>query len=486
MANTRTDSGGSSWREKWQQLTRTSAGAPDEALHLDRSLSTFAVLLLAVGSVIGTGIFVILGVVIPIAGPAVVLSFILAGFACLLSGLSYAEIASSLPSSGSVYSYAYASVGELVAWIVGWCLILEYGVGVAAVSVGWSEYLNEGLQQAFGVTVPAALSYSPASGGIINLPAVVLVLGMAAVVSIGVKESARVNAALVLTKLVLIVVFLGIAFMGFNSANLHPFLPLGVAGVLAAAGKLVFAYAGFDAAAVAGAESKNPRKAIPIAIVGALTLITVIYTLVGLAAVGAWPWQQFEGAGGEAALAKIVQDVSGQAWTSEIISVGAIIAIISVVLALLYTLSRIIFTMSRDGLLPKRFGSISPRTRTPTFATWSLAGVLALLAAFIPLDDLAAAISLGTLVAFSIVSIAVLVLRRTRPDLPRLFRVPGGPVIPVIAVVINLVLMLSLPMATWIVFVVWLVIGLAIYYFYSRHRSIIGPGRATSTSGEPG
>lgn len=443
-------------------------------------------LLLAVGSVIGTGIFVILGVVIPIAGPAVVLSFILAGFACLLSGLSYAEIASSLPSSGSVYSYAYASVGELVAWIVGWCLILEYGVGVAAVSVGWSEYLNEGLQQAFGVTVPTALSYSPASGGVLNLPAVILVLGMAAVVSVGVKESARVNAALVLTKLLLIAIFLGIAFMGFDSANLHPFLPLGVAGVLAAAGKLVFAYAGFDAAAVAGAESKNPRKAIPIAIVGALTLITVIYTLVGLAAVGAWPWQQFEGTGGEAALAKIVQDVSGQAWTSEIISVGAIIAIISVVLALLYTLSRIIFTMSRDGLLPKRFGALSPRTRTPTFATWSLAGVLALLAAFIPLDDLAAAISLGTLVAFSIVSIAVLVLRRTSPDLPRLFRVPGGPVIPVVAVVINLVLMLSLPVATWIVFVVWLVIGLAVYFFYSRHRSIIGPGNGTSTSGEPG
>lgn len=463
------------WRDRWQQFLRTSDGAQaDPEMHLDRSLSTFSVLLLAVGSVIGTGIFVILGVVIPLAGPAVVLSFVLAGVACLMSGLSYAEVASSLPSSGSVYSYAYASVGELIAWIVGWCLILEYGVGVAAVSVGWSEYLNEGLTQAFGVAIPAELSNGPADGGIVNLPAAVLVLAMAVVVSVGVKESARFNAILVIIKILLIALFLVITFTGFQSSNLHPFMPLGVAGVLAAAGKLIFAYAGFDAAAVAGAESKNPRKAVPVAIVGALTLITIIYTLVGLAAVGAWPWQQFEGSGGEAALAKIVQQVSGQAWTSEIISVGAIIAIISVVLALLYTLSRIIFTMSRDGLLPAKLGTLSPRTKTPLYSTWLLAGFLAVLAALVPLEDLAAAISLGTLVAFSVVNVAVLVLRRTRPELERLFKVPFGPVIPIAAVILNIVLMIEMPHATWIAFTIWLVGGLLVYFFYSRHRSVAG------------
>lgn len=461
------------WRTRWQEYTRTSDGAQATGeVRLNRSLSTFTVLLLAVGSVIGTGIFVILGVVIPIAGPAVVISFVLAGIACLMSGLAYAEVASTLPSSGSVYSYAYASVGELAAWIVGWCLILEYGVGIAAVSVGWSEYLNAGLQNAFGWEIPNAISYAPADGGVINLPAMVLVLTMAAVVSMGVKESARINAVLVMTKIALIGLFLFIAFQGFQSENLSPFLPLGVAGVLAASGKLIFAYAGFDAAAVAGAESKNPKKAIPIAIVGALSLITVIYTLVGLAAVGAWPWQRFEGTGGEAALANIVQEVSGKAWTAQIISVGAIIAIISVVLALLYTLSRIIYTMSRDGMLPPRFARLSKRTNTPTYSTWVLAGFLALLAAFVPLEELAAAISLGTLVAFSVVNVSVLVLRKTRPELPRLFRVPGGPVIPILALCLNAVLIVTMPGATWIAFSIWLVAGIFFYFLYSRHRSV--------------
>lgn len=463
-----------SWRVLLDQISRRNPGVEPDGNELKKSLSTSSVLLLAIGSVIGTGIFVILGVVVPIAGPAVVLSFILAGIACLVSGLSYAELASTLPSSGSVYSYAYASVGELTAWIVGWCLILEYGVGIAAVSVGWAEYLNAGLQQAFGVQIPYALSNGPSEGGVINLPAAFLVLAMAAVVSFGVKESARVNSILVLTKLALIALFVGITVTGFNSENLTPFMPFGIAGVLAAAGKLIFAYAGFDAAAVAGAEAKNPKRAVPIAIVGALSLITVIYTVVALVAVGAMPWQDFEGSGGEAALATIVQQVSGQAWTAEIISIGAIIAIISVVLALLYTLSRIIFTMSRDGLLPKKLGSVSPRTHTPVFSTWVLAGFLAVLAALVPLAELAAAISLGTLVAFGVVNVAVIVLRRTEPDMERKFRVPGGPVLPVIGLLLNIILVVTIPGATWIAFSIWFVLGVIMYFAYSRHRSKLG------------
>ena len=468
-------------RSLWAELTRISDGQPadDQAAGgaLRRSLSTTSVLLLAVGSVIGTGIFVILGVVVPLAGPAVVLSFIIAGFVCLLSGLSYAEVASSLPSSGSVYSYAFASVGEFAAWVVGWCLILEYGVGIAAVSVGWAEYLNEGLKQAFGFQIPESLSASPQSGGVINLPAMLLVLVMAAIVSAGVKESARVNAALVVVKLALVVMFIVITATGVESANLTPFMPLGIAGVLAAASKLVFAYAGFDAAAVAGAEAKNPKRAVPVAIVGALALITVLYTAVALVAVGARPWEQFNGDGGEAVLAQIVQQVSGQAWTSEIISIGAIIAIISVVLALLYTLSRIIFTMSRDGLLPKRLGTLSKRSHTPVLSTWLLAGVLALMAAFVLLNELAAAISLGTLVAFTVVNIAVLAIRRNRPDLKPGFRVPFGPVIPILAIILNIVLIANLPLTTWIAFTIWLIVGLLVYWFYSRHRSLANPNR---------
>ena len=456
----------------WRELLRTSDGANAEPeVHLERSLSTVVVLLLAVGSVIGTGIFVIMGVVVPLAGPAVVLAFVLAGIACLLSGLCYAEVASSLPSSGSVYSYAYASVGELVAWVVGWCLILEYGVGIAAVSVGWAEYLNEGLQELFGVQLPHELSASPQQGGVINLPAFLLVITMAAVVSIGVKESARVNAGLVVVKLLLIGMFIVITLTGFEAANLSPFLPLGVAGVLAAAGKLIFAYAGFDAAAVAGAESRNPRRAVPIAILGALSLITIIYSLVAFAAVAARPWEEFEGQGGEAALAQIVAEVSGQSWPSVLLSVGAIVSIISVVLALLYTVSRIIYTMSRDGLLPRKLGTLSPRSRTPVFSTWVLAVFLACLAAVIPLEELAAAISLGTLVAFGVVAVSVLVLRRARPELDRPFRIPLGPVIPLTALTLNIVLAASLPWPTWLAFGIWLLVGLVIYFRYGRHRS---------------
>lgn len=456
----------------WRELLRTSDGAnTDPGLHLNRSLSTVSVLLLAVGSVIGTGIFVIMGVVVPLAGPAVVIAFVLAGIACLLSGLCYAEIASSLPSSGSVYSYAYASVGELVAWVVGWCLILEYGVGIAAVSVGWAEYLNEGLQELFGFQLPQALSASPQQGGVVNLPAFLLVITMAGVVSVGVKESARVNAGLVVVKLLLIGMFIVITLTGFQAANLSPFLPLGVAGVLAAAGKLIFAYAGFDAAAVAGAESRNPHRAVPIAILGALSLITVIYALVAFAAVSARPWEEFEGQGGEAALAQIVAEVSGQSWPSVLLSVGAIVSIISVVLALLYTLSRIIFTMSRDGLLPARLGTLSPRTRTPVFSTWLLAGFLACLAALVPLAELAAAISLGTLVAFGVVAVAVLALRRSRPELYRPFRIPLGPVIPLAALTLNVILAVNLPWPTWVAFGVWLAAGLVVYFRYGRHRA---------------
>lgn len=455
----------------YAQFLRTSEGSEPTHEGLARTLGVPSVLLLSIGAVIGTGIFVILGVVVPLAGPAVVVSFALAGVASLLSGLCYAEIASTLPSSGSVYSYAYASVGELIAWVVGWCLVLEYGAGVAAVSVGWSQYLVEGLHSIFGITLPEEFTNSPINGGFVDLPALLLVLAIAFVLTLGAKESARLNAALVVLKIALLALFVVITIQGFSTSNLNPFVPLGIAGVMAASSKLVFAYAGFDAAAVAGAESKNPKRTVPIAIIGGLIIVMVMYVVVALVAVAAVPWQEFIGSGGEAALAQIANQVAGAQWPGQIISAGAVLTIMTVVLASLYTLSRLLYTMSRDGLLPKKFASLSPKRKTPVFSTWSLAWILALLAGFVPLDDLAAAISLGTLVAFCTVAVAVMVLRKRKPDLKREFRLKGGPTIPILALCVNVALIISIPHVTWIAFTLWLIAGLLLYWFYGRRKS---------------
>lgn len=456
----------------WSRSLRTVEREPDARLSAD--LGTWSVMLLAIGSVVGTGVFVILGVAVPIAGQAVFISFLVAGIVCMLSGLSYAELASTLPSSGSVYSYAYASIGEGLAWLVGWCFILEYCIGLSAVSVGWSDYLVQGVQQVTGWTIPVQISAAPAAGGIIDLPAMAVILVGAFVVWRGVQESARANALLVLLKLVLLAFFCVIAFSAFDPANLQPLFATGIVGMLAASSQLIFAYNGFDAAAVAGGEARNPRRAIPLAIMGALSAITVVYVLVALAAVGAWPWQRFSGPDGDAALTLIAGQVSGSALVENAMSIGIVIAIISTILAGIYTLSRVVFSMSNDGLLPRTLARVSPRTRTPATATWVLASFIAVLAGLVPLDTLASAVSLGTLLIFIVVNVSVLVLRRSRPDLPRGFRIPLGPVLPLLAIAVNLYLMSRLRASTWIMFTAWIAIGIAIYLAYGQRRSIAG------------
>ena len=439
---------------------------------LKRSMGRIPLLLFAVGSIIGSGIFVILGVAIPKAGPAVLLSFLLAAFAALLSALSYAELASTIPASGSSYSYAYVTLGEIVAWIVGWMLMLEYGVSVAAVSVGWGEYLNSFLSS-FGVTIPNEFSNPPGDGGVFNVPALIVVFACAALLIRGASESARLNAVMVLLKIAILIFFSVVAFTAFDGNNLTPFLPLGLLGVTAAAGQVFFSYIGFDGVSTAGEEAKNPRRDLPFAIIGSLAVVTALYLLVTLAALGARNWQQDEGQGSEAVLADIANEAVGGSWAGDVIALGAIISIFSVVLVTLYGQTRILFAMGRDGLLPKLFTRVSPRSQTPVTNTIIVACVIAVPAALVSLGQLAEATSIGTLGAFTIVNIGVIVLRRKHPDLPRGFKTPLFPLLPILGIVLIIVIVAGLDPITWLVFAVWMVVGLVIYFAYSRRHSAL-------------
>ena len=445
---------------------------------LKRTMGRSALLYFSVGSIIGSGIFVILGVAIPKAGPAVMLSFILAAVAALFSALSYAELASTIPASGSSYSYAYVTLGEIVAWAVGWMLMLEYGVAVAAVAVGWGEYLNEFLG-AFGVTIPAAFASPPGDGGVFNIPAIVVVFACMLLLIRGASESAKVNAIMVLLKIGILLFFCAVAFTAFDGNNLEPFLPLGILGVTAAAGQVFFSYIGFDAASTAGEEAKNPKRDLPFAIIGSLVVVTVLYLLVALAALGAQPWESFEGQGSEAVLSSVANKAVGGTWAGTLIAVGAIISIFSVVLVTLYGQTRILFAMGRDGLLPKAFTRVSPRTQTPVFNTVIVCVIIAIPAAFVSLGQLAEATSIGTLGAFAVVNVGVIVLRRKRPDLPRGFTTPLFPLMPILGLILIVVIVAGLDPVTWLVFALWMAVGFTVYFAYSRRHSVLNAPKQT-------
>ena len=424
---------------------------------------------LSIGASLGTGIFVILGEATPKAGPAVIVAFILAAVTALFSALSYAEMAGTIPVSGSSYSYAYATIGELFAWICGWCLLLEYGVSVAAVAVGWGQYINELLRTLFDVELPTAIAAPPGDGGIVNIPSMVIV-GLACLVLVGgATESARLNTAMVVLKVCVLVFFCAIAFTAFDSGNLSPFMPFGVDGMTAAAAMVFFSYIGFDAASTAGNEAKNPTRDLPRAIILSLGIITVLYCLVALAAVGAMPWQEFGGT--EASLAKILTDVTGQTWPSVILSIGAVIAIASVVLAVMYGQTRILYTMGSDGLVPRVFAKVNPRTFVPVRNIVIVSAVIAVLAGFVPLGELANATSIGSLFAFALVNVGVILLRINRPDLPRSFKTPLFPLIPVLGIGFCVYLMLQLEAPTWIAFAIWSAVGLVVYFAYGYRNS---------------
>ena len=440
---------------------------------LRRSVGMLDLTALGIGAVIGTGIFVIIGEAIGDSGPAIILSFALAGITCLFSAFSYAELASSIPVSGSAYTYGYATMGELVAWIIGWDLILEYGVAVAAVAVGWGGYLQSLLDSVFGINLPDSIAGPPGDGGVVNVPAVVLVLSVAALLMYGVRESARTNTVMVILKIGILAFFVIVGFSHIDGANFSPFFAKGTSGMVDAAALIFFAYIGFDAISTSGEEAENPSRDLPIAIIGALLICTLIYILVAVVAVGMAPADKL--AGSEAPLSDAIKIGAGYTWAGDILSLGALIAITSVTLTVLYGQTRIMFAMSRDGLVPKWVGQLSKR-RTPARITLFFGILTALLAAFVPLSEIAKLVNIGTLFAFLIVNIGVIVLRRTQPDMERGFRVPLVPFFPLIGSALCIYLMTRLPAVTWLRFGGWLLLGLIIYFFYGRTHSVLQRG----------
>ena len=448
-----------------------------EAGHeLRRSVGALDLTALGVGAIIGTGIFIVVGVGVAEAGPAVILSFALAAVTCIFAALCYAELASAIPVSGSAYTYTYATMGEVVAWVIGWDLILEYTGAVAAVSVGWGASLNEFLDNAFGFTIPDAISKSPSEeGGVVNLVAVAIIVGVALLLSRGTRESAKVNLAMVAVKLGVLAFFIVVAFStSFDGDNFSPFAPEGFDGIVTGASIIFFAYIGFDAVATGSEETRNPARDMPLAIIGSLTICTVVYILTAIAAVGALPAAEL--AESEAPLAQALDVGAGIDWAASLTAFGAVVAITSVILAMYYGQTRIFFAMARDGLMPERLAEVSPRTGVPVKLTIGFGILMAVLAAVVPLDELVKLVNIGTLFAFLLVSVGVIVLRRTRPDMPRPFRVPLVPVVPLIGIGLLIYLMTDLPAFTWWRFGVWLAIGLLIYALYGYRNSRLRHG----------
>ena len=443
---------------------------------LRRSLGPWNLTALGIGCIIGTGIFVLTGTAASQnAGPALVLSMIISAVGCAFAGLCYAEFAAMVPVAGSAYTYAYATVGELFAWIIGWDLILEYALSVSTVAVGWSGYFVS-FARDLGITIPAALAAPPGAGpGVFNLPAAVIVLLVSALLVIGIKQSADTNTLLVGIKAAVLVVFVAAGAAYVNRDNLTPFIPpnagafgqFGWSGVLRGAGVMFFAYIGFDAVSTAAQEAKNPSRDMPIGILSSLAICTVIYIAVAIVLLGIVPYQQLNVADPLA----VGIDATGLRWLSPVIKIAALFGLFSTMLVNLLAQTRIFYSMSRDGLLPKVFARVHPRFRTPHVSTIMTGTIIALVAGLTRIDVLGQLVSIGTLLAFVLVSIGIIILRKTLPDAPRPFRTPGVPYVPVIGALICLAQMVGLPVATWERLLIWLAIGLAVYFSYSLKAS---------------
>ncbi|MGA6876193.1 amino acid permease [Streptomyces pratensis] len=456
-------------RVKSPELLLAESGADLEGHGLRRTMGLFQLVCFGVGAIVGTGIFVGLSDSVAEAGPAVVVSFVLAAVTCIFTAFSFAELGGAIPVSGSSYSFAYATLGERVAFLVGWCLLLEYGVSVSAVAVGWSQYVNELLDSVVGWSLPAALSAGPGDGGVINLPAIVVVMMAATLLVRGIRESARATAAMAVLKIGILVAFCAIAFTAFEDGHLSPFAPEGMAGITAGASVAFFSYIGFDAITTAGEEVKNPRRNIPIAILICIGLVTLLYCAVALGAIGSLGADAVSDK--PAALSLVVDKVTESSVGGGIIAFGAVVAIASVVLAVMYGQTRILMSMSRDGLIPRVFERVSPKTRTPVANTWIVAVLFAVPAAFSSLDVVVNLTTIGTLATMAVVNVAVIALRRRNPELKRSFRVPLYPASPVLGVGFCLYLMYGTGWTTWVQFVVFLAVGALVYALYSRSRS---------------
>jgi basic amino acid/polyamine antiporter, APA family len=456
-------------------LLRTKSINADHSLGgpaLRRVLGPLDLTLLGIGAIIGAGIFVLTGVAAATqAGPAIILSYLVAGAACAFSALAYAELAAAIGGCGSAYGYSYAGLGELVAWVIGWDLILEYSVATSAVAIGWSGYANNVLE-AVGLGFPHWLRASPLEGGWVNLPAVLIVLTLGVLLSLGVRESARVNAVMVLVKLAAIAVFILVAVGHVDPANWTPFMPFGWNGVMGGAAVIFFAYIGFDAVSTAAEEARHPQRDLPIGILVSLAVCTLVYILVAglLTAVVAYPTLN---------VASPVADVMlrlGYPWAAGVIAAGAIAGLTTVMLVLYYGLTRVFLAIARDGLLPPVFARVHPRTGTPVRVILASGLVMAAIAGFTPIGQVAELVNIGTLAAFFLVCIGLIGLRYTHPNLPRPFRTPLSPLVPALGAASCLYLAAQLPLITWLRFGLWLAIGLVIYFGYSRHHSALaGP-----------
>jgi len=436
---------------------------------LNRSMGLMDLIFLGVGCVIGTGIFVITGVVAATSGgPAIMLSFVLAGIACALAAFCYAEFSSVVPVSGSVYTYTYATLGEIFAFLIGWDLILEYILAIAAVATGWSAYFQS-LIAGFGMHVPKVIASAPGmgEGGLVNLPAVLIILLITALVSRGVKESIKFNNVMVFIKLGVILLFIVAGISYVKPENWTPFAPFGLEGIVTSAATVFFAYIGFDVIATASEEVKNPKRNMPIGIITSLLICTVLYISVSAVLTGMVPYTNLNVADPVSFALRVV----GQDSIAGIISIGAVAGITTVILALIYAQVRLSYAMSRDGLLPKTLAVVNQKFKTPFINTWITGCVAAGIAGFVDLTTLAHLVNMGTLAAFTLVSLAIIVLRKKHPDLKASFRVPFVPVLPVISALLCLYLALSLPPITWISFVIWLIIGTILYFSYSKKHS---------------
>lgn len=459
---------------------------------MKKTLTATHLVMLGIGCVIGTGIFVITGTAAALyAGPALTLSFLLSGIGCIFAGLCYAEFASMLPIAGSAYTYSYATLGEFLAWIIGWDLILEYLFASSTVAVGWSGYVVSFLHD-FGIIIPPSLCQSPIdytkdagwffTGSVVNFPAIAIILMVTSLLVIGTRESTRFNNIIVVIKVAVVLLFIGFGISYINIDNWTPFIPentghfgqFGISGIFTGAGVIFFAYIGFDAISTAAQETKNPKRDMPIGILGSLLVCMVLYIAVALVLTGMVNYKNLN-VSAPIALA-IDQTGAGLFWLKPIIKVGAIAGLSSVILVLLMGQPRVFYSMARDGLLPQSFARLHPKYRTPYLTTILTGAVAAIIAGLLPINILGELVSIGTLLAFVIVCTSVLVLRVKRPELQRPFKTPWVPVVPILGIVICSAQMFSLPFDTWIRLIIWMAIGMVIYFAYGyRHSHLNQP-----------
>ncbi len=437
--------------------------------HLKQTLSALDITLLGLGVIIGTGIFVLTGIAAAqYAGPALILSFILAGITCAFVSLVYAELASSIPLSGSSYTYAYISLGEVFGWLVGWSIILEYTVGACAIAGGWSAYIVS-ILHSIGIEIPKALTMVPSDGGIVNLPAMLIVLCTTVLLIYGTKESATANKILVAVKIGTILLFLALAIPHINTANWEPFMPFGWHGVSAGAAVLFFAYLGFDALSTTAEEAKNPTRDLPIGIIASLLICTLLYMAVSAAMTGVVPYPQLD----TAAPAAYVLQYAGMSFGSALVGTGAIAGLSTVLMVMIYAQTRSFYAMSRDGLIPAWLCTIHPKFGTPHIITAIVGTVVALVAGFTPIHIVAEMCSAGTIFAFLCSCVGALRLRKLYPNIPRGFRCPALSIVAPLGFFFCLYIMTNLSTHTLQLFAAWTVIGLLIYYFYGRKHSFL-------------